>query len=194
MPATGWRIGHPASISDSVAPHTDAIDDEPLLSRTSLTTRSVYGNSLVGRDHRDQRALGEVAVADLAAARAADRLDLAGAVRREVVLEVELLRVLLHQAVDDLLVAERAERRDHEGLRLAAGEEGRAVRARQEAGLDRDRPDVALAALVDAAAVERHLAHDLVLGLGEALLDLLQELVAVVRGRSGASASVGGLA
>ena len=36
-------IGTPASISDSVEPHTEAIDDEPLDSRMSDTTRIVYG-------------------------------------------------------------------------------------------------------------------------------------------------------
>ena len=41
MPDTGRLIGTPASISDSEVPHTVAIDDEPLLSVISLTTRSV---------------------------------------------------------------------------------------------------------------------------------------------------------
>src|SRR5918999_1463949 len=43
MPATGALIGTPASISDSVEPHTEAIDDDPLDSRMSDTTRIVYG-------------------------------------------------------------------------------------------------------------------------------------------------------
>src|ERR671916_2439744 len=43
MPATGALIGTPASISDSDDPHTDAIEDEPLDSRMSDTTRIVYG-------------------------------------------------------------------------------------------------------------------------------------------------------
>src|SRR5919204_3447813 len=47
MPATGLRIGTPASISDSDEPHTEAIDDDPLDSRMSDTTRIVYGNSSV---------------------------------------------------------------------------------------------------------------------------------------------------
>ena len=45
IPATGALIGTPASISDSVEPQTEAIDDEPLDSRMSETTRIVYGNS-----------------------------------------------------------------------------------------------------------------------------------------------------
>ena len=49
-PATWSRIGTPASISASVEPQTDAIDDDPLDSSTSLIKRSVYGNSsLAGR-------------------------------------------------------------------------------------------------------------------------------------------------
>src|SRR4029078_2083102 len=46
-PATGALIGTPASISDSDDPQTEAIDDEPLDSRMSDTTRIVYGNSSV---------------------------------------------------------------------------------------------------------------------------------------------------
>src|ERR687883_1585144 len=45
MPATGRAIGTPASISDRLEPHTDAIDDEPFDSRMSETTRIVYGKS-----------------------------------------------------------------------------------------------------------------------------------------------------
>ena len=41
MPATGRSIGTPASISDSEPPHTEAIDEEPLLSVISDTTRIV---------------------------------------------------------------------------------------------------------------------------------------------------------
>ncbi len=41
MPATGALIGTPASISASDAPHTEAIDEEPLDSRISETTRTV---------------------------------------------------------------------------------------------------------------------------------------------------------
>ncbi len=40
-PATGAFSGTPASISDSEEPHTEAIDEEPLDSRMSDTTRIV---------------------------------------------------------------------------------------------------------------------------------------------------------
>ena len=41
MPATGRFSGTPASMSDSDEPQTEAIDDEPLDSRMSDTTRIV---------------------------------------------------------------------------------------------------------------------------------------------------------
>ena len=41
MPAVGRFNGTPASISASEAPHTEAIDDEPLDSVISETTRTV---------------------------------------------------------------------------------------------------------------------------------------------------------
>src|ERR687883_978576 len=45
IPATGRAIGTPASISERLDPHTDAIDDDPFDSRMSDTTRIVYGKS-----------------------------------------------------------------------------------------------------------------------------------------------------
>lgn len=45
IPATGALTGTPASISASEEPHTEAIDEEPLDSVISETTRMVYGNS-----------------------------------------------------------------------------------------------------------------------------------------------------
>src|SRR5215467_7699092 len=47
-PATCDLSCSPASISASDAPQTDAIDEEPLDSRMSDTTRIVYGNSSLG--------------------------------------------------------------------------------------------------------------------------------------------------
>ena len=70
--------------------------------------------------------------------------------------------------LDLLLVVGGAERRGHERLGLAAGEHGRAVRARQHADLDRDRTDlVERAAVEPLAALERFVAHDLLLELLE---------------------------
>ena len=48
MPLTGALIGTPASISASVEPQTEPIDDEPFDSSVSETMRIVYGKSSVG--------------------------------------------------------------------------------------------------------------------------------------------------
>ena len=45
IPATGALIGTPAAINDKHPAHIVACDDEPLLSNTSETTLTVYGNS-----------------------------------------------------------------------------------------------------------------------------------------------------
>ncbi len=47
-PLTCFGMGTPASINASEPAQTVAIDDEPLLSKISLTTRTVYGYSLPG--------------------------------------------------------------------------------------------------------------------------------------------------
>ena len=99
-------------------------------------------------------------MADLAAARPADRPDLADGERRHVVVEHELLAVLVHDAVDPLLVGAGAEHGRDQGLGLAALEEGRAVRAGQQADLALDRPQVLGAAAVGPLAVQDQLADD----------------------------------
>src|SRR3981189_2008588 len=43
IPATGDLIGTPASMSDNVDPHTDAMDVEPFDESTSETRRIGYG-------------------------------------------------------------------------------------------------------------------------------------------------------
>ena len=43
IPATADLIGTPASIRASDPPHTEAIEDDPLDSMISDTTRTVYG-------------------------------------------------------------------------------------------------------------------------------------------------------
>ena len=113
-------------------------------------------------------ALGEVAVADLAPLRRAHHAGLADAERREVVVQHERLFALAGQAVDDLRIAPGAERRDHQRLRLAAGEERRAVGSRQHAGADRDRTDGFGVAAVDARMpLEDALAHQPILEIEE---------------------------
>ena len=104
-----------------------------------------------GRQHRQQRALGERAVADLAAAGPAQELHFAHRERREVVVQHEPAVHLALDRLDLLLIVRRAERHRDERLRLAAREHGRAVDAGQHADLGPDGPD-----LVELAAVEPH--------------------------------------
>ncbi len=89
-------------------------------------------------------------------------------------MQQEALLIGALKAVDILLVFARAERRDDERLRLAAGEEGGAMRSRQHADLGEDRPHRADVAPVDAdACVEDVPAHHLGLQVMENLVDLL---------------------
>ena len=134
IPETGAAIGTPASMSASVEPQTEPIELEPLDSSTSDTMRIVYGNVVLGRDDRQQGALGERTVADVATLRAAHEAGLAGGERREVVV-VHVALALGHvDRVDALPLGEHAQRQDREHLRLTAGEQARAVAARQVAG------------------------------------------------------------
>ena len=148
-PATGWMMGTPASIIASVALQTVAIELEPLDSVMSEMMRIVYGNRSSGGNDPLDRPLGQAAVADFAPSRAADRPHLADRVGREVIVQHEAVGDFAEQTVDPLLVARRAERDRSQRLRFAAGEEGRAVHARQHADLAGD-----LAELIDRPAVE----------------------------------------
>ena len=67
-------------------------------------------------------------------------------------MQQEALFARAFEAVDVLLVVAGAERRDHEGLRLAAREQRRAVRARQHVHFGQDRADGLEVAAVDAVA------------------------------------------
>ena len=80
-------------------------------------------------------------MADLAAARPAQRLRLTRAERREVVVVQEALALDRGNVVDDLLVGAGAERDRAEDLGLSSCEQTAAVRARQEAHLARDGAD-----------------------------------------------------
>ena len=88
-------------------------------------------------------------MADFAAAGEADAARLTDAEGREVVVQQEVLPVLAFQRVDDLLVLAGAQRRHHEALGLAAGEQGGAVGARQHRDLAVDRTDGLGVAAVD---------------------------------------------
>src|SRR5947207_3968096 len=135
------------------------------------------GEVLLAREDRRERALGERPVADLAPPGAAQELDLARAERREVVVQHELLVGLANERIDLLLVGGGTERRDHERLRLAAREEGRAVRAWQDLDLAGDGAHVGEPAAVEAALLlHDRLADDVLLQVIEEGGDLLQPL------------------
>ena len=105
------------------------------------------------RNDRQQRLLGERSVADLPPARPAHETRLAGAEGREVVVVQVALALGGVDAVHDLVHALGAERGDVEDLRLAALEQPRAVGHGDHTHLGRQRPQVAGAPAVDAAAV-----------------------------------------
>ena len=130
-------------------------------------------------------------MADLAAAGGAEAAHFARAVRREVVVEHEPLgeRTARHR-VKLLRILLRAERDRRERLRLAAREDRRAVDARQDADLRRQRADLVLGAAINTKALLQHvLAYRLDLerveemheadsvNLGPLLGDLLEQIL-----------------
>src|SRR3954470_23140120 len=154
MPATGRSIGTPAFISERLEPHTEAIDDEPFDSRMSETTRIVYGKSstdgTTGTSARSASAPWPMS-RRFGPPRRPRLPDREG--REVVVVEVELLR-LEAERVEPHLLARRAERDHRQRLRLAAREERRAVGARGDADLDRDRTDLLRGAPVGTLLVD----------------------------------------
>ena len=93
MPAVGRFSGTPASISASDEPQTVAIDDEPFELGDLRDDADRVGEFGRGRQHRADRAPGELAVADFAPARRAHAAGLADRIGREVVMEHEALLV-----------------------------------------------------------------------------------------------------
>src|SRR5918993_169915 len=132
------------------------------------------GEVVSGRQHRMDGAPGELAMADFAAAGRAHAARLTDGVGWEVVVQQEGFLAGALQLVDELLVLAGAERRNHESLRFAAGEHGRAVGAGQNADLGKDLANGLEVAAVEArAGVEDVPAHDLGLHFLEGRLDLL---------------------
>ena len=152
--------GAPPSSSASVAAQTVAIDEEPLDSRMSETMPDGVGKFglggimfLIDRSARLPWPISRRPVVP-SAPTSPDRE------RREIVVEHEAFRGIGKQPVDDLLVELRAERQRREALGFAALEERRPVRAREQADLDGDRPDILQPAAVEALSLrEDHLAH-----------------------------------
>ncbi len=135
--------------------------------------RIVYGKSSVGREHRLERPLCERAVADVAPLGRAHATRLPDRVGREVVVVHVAAVTLEREVVDALALLRRAERQQRHDLRLAAGEEARAVGARHDRHLDLDRADLRRSPAVGATLVDRDLLAD------EALVDRLARLLDV---------------
>ena len=93
-----------------------------------------------------------------AATRAADRAALAHRVRREVIVEHELLGRLFEEPFDPLLVANGSQSDGHQRLRFAAGEESRPVHARNDLDGARNGAKISRAPSVGTLAFERQVA------------------------------------
>ena len=104
-------------------------------------------------DHRQQGALGEQAVADLAALGAAHAAGLAVGVRRHVVVVHVALLLLRPEVVQELVHLRHAEGEDVEHLGLAPLEQAGAVGGVEDADLGGDRAEVRRATTVDADAL-----------------------------------------
>ena len=173
MPATGALIGTPGVHEGERGAAHGGLRGGAVRAEHLGDEAVGIGELLHGGDDRQQGALCQRAVADLAAAGAAARLRLTHGVGGEVVLVHVALELLLVDAVEHLLVAHRAERGDGEHLRLPAGEEAGAVGARQQADFRGQRAHLVHAAAVHALLiVEQPAAHDVFLRLVEALVDL----------------------
>ena len=138
------------------------------------------GEVLLGGNHGEKGALGEVAVADLAALRGAHAAGLTGAERREVVVVDVALAIDGLDGIEALPLVEHAEGADGEHLGLATLEETRAVDAGKVIGLDHERANLVGSTAVDAlAGLDDHEAHGVLLesleldGDGAAPLGLL---------------------
>ena len=122
------------------------------------------GELVLVRHHRQQGALGERTVADLATPRRAHTTGLTGAVGREVVVVHVALRVLGIERVDHLGHAQHAQRGHVQHLRVAPAEQCRPVCPWQDADLGRQGPDLGGATAVEPHALLDHAStHDLLL-------------------------------
>ncbi len=121
------------------------------------------GETVFVGNHRADRAFGQSAMPDFAAARAAHEAHFADAERREVVMQHEALEGFARfEQFDALLVVFGAESDGNQRLRFAAGEQRGTVRARQNARFAPDLADLVERAAIGTPARIQHLvAEDL---------------------------------
>ncbi len=93
MPAVGRFSGTPASISDSEAPQTEAIDEDPFELGDLRDDAHGVGEFVMRRQHRMDRTPGELAVADFTPLGAAHASGFTDRIGREIVVQQELLLV-----------------------------------------------------------------------------------------------------
>ena len=137
---------------------------------------------VVVRQHGRNRSLGQRAMPHLTPSRTAERPRLAHREGREVVVEHEVLLPASTHAVDRLLVEATTERRRHDGLGLAAGEERNAVGPGVRTNLTGDLPDLVAASAVDALACGHHaFAHQLTTEIVKDILHVALQRLQTVR-------------
>lgn len=131
------------------------------------------GELLDRGENGDQRTLCKSTVTDLTSAGASAGLGLADGVGGEVVVMHITLGVLFVKAVKHLSVAHGAEGGNGEYLSLTSGEHTRAVNSVKQVDLGVKRTDLVDASAVNTlAVVEQPAAHDVLLNLIQALVDL----------------------
>ena len=165
MPATGATIGH-AGVHQREAAAADRGHGGRAVGGHDLRgDADGVGEHILGRNDRQEGALGERAVADFAAAGAGGAAGLADRERREVVVEDEALGAgAAGEGVEFLRLLGGPERGEDQRLGVAALEDGGAVHAGQHADLAGERADRGGIAPVGARAlVEDGLAVGLVL-------------------------------
>ena len=134
------------------------------------------------RQHRMNGAPGELAMADFAASGPRHTASFADRVGREIVVQHEGLFISSLQRIDILLVFAGAERRHHQCLGLAAGEQRAAMRARQDSHLAHDRAHGLQVAAVDAVSgLEDGATHHIFFRVLERSRNFRRERAVVIR-------------
>ena len=160
MPATGRPQGH-AGLQQRQGRGADRAHRGGAVGAHRLgELADRVGELLARRQHRQQRAPGERAVADLATLGRAHAAGLTGGERREDVLVHVAARLLRRERVELLLQGQHVQRGDAQDLGLAALEQRRAVHPRDHRDLGGQRADVGEPAAVHADLVAQHALAD----------------------------------